>query len=81
MLSSIVRSAPPQNAGLADVITTPLIAASFATLSTTVPSSAMTSMVMTFIERSPMSQVTSAMPSLSTSSLKLAIAGSLVSLR
>jgi hypothetical protein len=38
-------------------------------------------MVMTFIDRSPMSQVTSAMPSLSTSSLKLAIAGSLVSLR
>jgi hypothetical protein len=36
---------------------------------------------MTFIERSAISQVTSAMPSLSTSNLKLAIAGSLVSLR
>ena len=36
MLSSIVRSAPPQNVSLPEVITAPLIAASLATLSTIV---------------------------------------------
>ena len=70
MRSSIVRSAPPQKASLAEVTTAPLMAASVATFSTMAPSSAITSMVMTFIERSAMSQVTSAMPSASTSNLK-----------
>ena len=74
MRSSMVRSAPPQKASLAEVITAPLMAASAVTFSTMESSSAITSMVMTFMERSAMSQVTSAMPSLSTSNLKLGMA-------
>src|SRR5262245_37234620 len=74
----MVRSAPPQNAALPEVMTAPLIAASLVTLSTTVPSSSMASIVMTFIERSGMSHVINAIPSASTSILKLAIAGSSV---
>src|ERR1039457_6949655 len=70
MRSSIVRSAPPQKASLAEVTTAPLMAESVTTFSTMASSSAITSMVMTFIERSAMSQVTSAMPSASTSNLK-----------
>src|SRR6185437_12821415 len=72
--SSMVRSAPPQKLGLPDVITAPLMAESLVTLSTTAPSSSMTSIVITFIERSAISHVMSAIPSLSTSSLKLLMA-------
>ena len=70
MRSSMVRSAPPQKASLPEVMTAPLMAASAATFSTMPPSSSITSMSMTFIERPAMSQVTSAMPSASTSNLK-----------
>src|SRR5262249_54406410 len=58
------------------VTTTPLMAASVATLSTSAPSSSITLELMTFIERPGISQVTSAIPSASTSVLKFAIAGS-----
>src|SRR5215469_1043988 len=74
MRSSIVKSAPPQKASLPAVMTAPLMAASFSTLSTMPVNSAITSMSMTFIERPGMSQVISAMPSPSTSTLKLAMA-------
>ena len=73
MRSSIVRSAPPQKASLPEVMTAPLMAASVATFSTMSVSSPITSIEMTFIERPRVSQVMSAMPSASTSSLKLAI--------
>src|SRR5262249_35499179 len=81
MPSSIVRSAPPQKASLPEVTTAPLMAASAVTLSTNAPNSSITLVVMTFIERSAISQVISAIPSASTSSLKLAIAGSYSFLR
>src|SRR5437868_3029872 len=67
----MVRSAPPPNVSLPEVTTAPLIAASAATLSTISLSSAITDWSITFIERPGMSQVMSAMPSPSTSSLKL----------
>jgi hypothetical protein len=55
--------------GEIDVITAPLIAASEAIFSTIAPSSVMVTTSIRFIERPGMSQVTSAMPSPSTSSL------------
>src|SRR5262245_20725236 len=76
MPSSIVRSAPPQKASLPEVTTTPLMAVSAATLSTSAPNSSITPVLMTFMERPAMSQVTSAIPSASTSILKFAIADS-----
>src|SRR5262245_20415245 len=66
----MVRSAPPQNVSLAEVITAPLIAASVATLSTIAENSSIIFMSIRFIERPGMSQVMSAMPSASTSTLK-----------
>src|SRR5215813_4122883 len=66
----MVRSAPPQNVSFADVITAPLIAVSVATLSTIAENSSIIFMSIRFIERPGMSQVTSAMPSASTSTLK-----------
>ncbi len=69
--SSIVRSAPPENASLPEVTTAPLIAGSVATCSMIWPISFVTSSVKTFIERPGLSQVMSAMPSASTSTLKL----------
>ena len=51
LLSSIVRSAPAQNASLPEVITAPLMAASVATFSTIADSSSITFVSMTFIER------------------------------
>src|SRR6185312_4985735 len=69
--SSNVRSAPAQNVALAEVTTAPLMAASATTFSTSAASSSMTSTLMTFIERPAMSQVSSAMPSASTSKVKL----------
>ncbi len=74
MRSSIVRSAPPQKASFPDVTTAPLMAASAATFSTMAESSSMTLASITFIERPGMSQVTSAMPSASTSRLKFGMA-------
>jgi hypothetical protein len=68
---SMVRSAPPEKVSLPDVMTAPLMASSPATLSTILSNSSITSSVKTFIERPGMSQVTSAMPSASVSSLKL----------
>ena len=53
----MVRSAPPENASLPEVMTQPLIASSPATVSTICDSSSITSGVMTFIERPGMSQV------------------------
>ena len=67
----MVRSAPPQNESLPEVTTAPLMAASLATLSTICANSAVTEPSITFIERPAMSQVRSAMPSESMSSLKL----------
>src|SRR5262245_6643152 len=69
----MVRSAPAQNVSFPDVTTAPLIAASEATCSTTAASSSITLRSMTFIERPGESQVTSAMPSMSVSSLKWTI--------
>ncbi len=69
--SSSVRSAPAQNVSLPEVTTAPLIAASAAIFSTIFDNSSITARSMTFIERPGMSQVMSAMPSASTSSLKL----------
>src|SRR5882762_9195969 len=69
----MVRSAPPPKVSLPDVMTAPLMAASVATLATTASSSVITSMSMTFIDLPGMSQVTSAMPSPSTSSLKFCV--------
>src|SRR4051812_44079607 len=70
----MVRSAPPPNVSLPDVITAPLMAASVETFSTIPSSSSITDTSMTFIVLPGMSQVISAMPSASTSSLKFAIA-------
>src|SRR3569833_945888 len=72
----MVRSAPPQKASLPDVTTTPLMAASATTLSRMAESSAVVSAVMTFIDRPGISQVTSAMPAVSTSYLNMAIGSS-----
>ena len=69
--SSSVRSAPAQNVSLPEVITTPLTAASPASCSTSAASSSMPASEITFIERPGTSQVTSAMPSPSMSTLKL----------
>ncbi len=69
-ISSMVRSAPAQNVSLPEVMTAPLIAASPATFSMMLASSSITLRSMTFIERPGESQVTSAMPSASVSSLK-----------
>src|SRR5262249_21763780 len=76
MPSSIVRSAPAQKASFPEVMITPLMAVSAAILSTSAPSSSITLVLMTFIERSAMSHVMRAMPSASVSSLKFAMAGS-----
>src|SRR5258708_37981283 len=73
----MVRSAPPPNVSLPEVMTAPLTAASEATLVTIASSSAITSMSMTFIDLPGISQVTSAMPSASTSSLKFCVIGCL----
>src|SRR5689334_15944558 len=67
----MVRSAPPQNVSLAEVMTAPLTAASADTLSASASSSWMVAMSMTFIDLPGMSQVISAMPSASSSYLKL----------
>ena len=70
-VSSIVRSAPAAKPSLPDVNTAPLIASSLAILSTIRPSSPTTSLLITFIERPGMSQVTRATPSASVSKRKL----------
>src|SRR5271156_2938812 len=70
-VSSIVRSAPAAKPSLPDVNTAPLIASSVAILSTIRPSSPTTSLLITFIERPGMSQVTRATPSASVSKRKL----------
>src|SRR4051794_7464795 len=70
MPSNIVRSAPPQNASFADVTTAPLTSFSVATRSTMPDNSSIAAMLMTFIDLSGMSQVTSAVPSASMSNLK-----------
>src|ERR1700693_1454192 len=67
----MVRSAPALKLSLVEPTTAPLMAASFATLSTIEESSSTTFASITFIERPGISQVTSAMPSASTSNLKL----------
>ena len=67
---SMVRSAPPENDFLPEVTTAPRIASSVATRSMIFSISSITSMVKTFIDRSGMSQVTSAMPSASVSTVK-----------
>src|ERR1051325_5234774 len=69
----MVRSAPPPNVSLPEVTTAPLTTASAATLSTSASSSAMTEVSITFIDLPGISQVISAMPSASTSNLKLDI--------
>ncbi len=66
----MVRSAPPENVSLPDVITAPLMAASPATRSTIACSSSITETSSTFIDRPGMFQVTSAMPSPSVSNVK-----------
>src|SRR5579863_2363522 len=66
----MLRSAPPQNVSLPEVITAPLMAASVVTLSTIDESSWPTLASMTVIERPGMFQVTSAMPSASMSRVK-----------
>ncbi len=69
---SIVRSAPAQNVSLPEVMTTPLTAPSVASSSTIADSSSVAAASMTFIVRPGAFQVTSAMPSPSMSSVKLA---------
>src|SRR5512138_2756238 len=69
----MVRSAPPPKVSLPEVMTAPLTAASAATFSTSPSSSSITEKSITFIDLPGMSQVTSAMPSASTSNLKLLI--------
>ena len=70
MPSSIERSAPADSASLPEVMTTPFTAAS-AEVCLTISSSSLTEVSSsTFIERPGMSQVTSAMPSASVSTLK-----------
>src|SRR3569623_937613 len=71
MPSSIDKSAPAQNASLAEVMTTPFTAASAVVALTIASSSLVEVSSSTFIERPGMSQVTSAMPSESVSPLKL----------
>src|SRR5271166_6374551 len=68
----MLRSAPPEKPSFPELKTAPLVEASDEILSTMVDSSAMTSGVSTFIDRSGMSQVTRAMPSASVSKRKLA---------
>lgn len=70
MPSSIERSAPAQNASLAEVVTMPLIAGSFVVCLTISSISRIEVSSSTFIERPGISQVTSAMPSASVSNLK-----------
>src|SRR3954453_16753260 len=70
MPSSIDRSAPPENASLPEVTTTPLTAASAEVCFTISASSVMVVSSSTFIERPGMSHVTSAMPPASVSTLK-----------
>src|SRR5271165_7035803 len=70
MPSSIDRSAPPENASLPEVTTTPLIAASAEVCFTISSSSVIVVSSSTFIERPGISHVTSAMPSASVSTLK-----------
>src|SRR5579871_155658 len=70
MPSSMDRSAPAQNASLLEVMTTPFTAASAVVCFTIASSSSIEVGSSTFIERPGMSQVTSAMPSASVSSLK-----------
>jgi hypothetical protein len=70
MVFSMVMSAPPEKESfLPEVKTAPLTASSATTWSMIASSSSITSSVNTFIERSGMSQVTSAMPSPSTSTV------------
>ncbi len=71
MRFSMLRSAPPEKLSLPDVMTAPLTAASPAIAVTILSSSSITSSVKTFIERSGMFQVISAMPSASVSTVKL----------
>jgi hypothetical protein len=66
----MVRSAPAQNASLAEVMTTPLMAASSVVCLTIASISLIEVSSSTFMERPGMSQVTSAMPSASVSNLK-----------
>src|ERR1700688_1869153 len=70
MPSSIDRSAPAENASLPEVTTTPLTAASAEVCFTISSSSRIVVSSSTFIERPGMSQVASAMPSASVSTLK-----------
>src|SRR6266699_2231490 len=70
MPSSIERSAPAEKASLPEVTTTPLTAASADVCFTIASSSVIVVSSSTFIERPGMSQVTSAMPSASVSTLK-----------
>jgi hypothetical protein len=71
MRFSMVMSAPPENESfLPEVSTAPLMASSPATWSMILSSSSITSSVKTFIDLSGMSQVTSAMPSASVSTVK-----------
>ncbi len=70
MRRSMVRSAPPEKVSLPEVKTAPLTAGSPATWSTMRSSSWSTPSSKTFIERPGMSQVTSAIPSLSVATVK-----------
>src|SRR5690242_13020885 len=70
MPSSIERSAPAENASLAEVMTTPFTAASAEVCFTISCSSPSVGSSSTFIERPGMSHVTSAIPSASVSTLK-----------
>ena len=70
MPSSMERSAPAQNASFAEVMTTPFTAASAVVCFNISSSSVVEVSSSTFIERPGMSQVASAMPSASVSSLK-----------
>ncbi len=75
--SSIVRSAPPDNASLPEVMTTPFTFASAVVSATILSRSSITLTSNTFIDLPGLSQVTSAMPSASVSTLKFFIAVSL----
>ena len=66
----MVMSAPPEKSFLPETMTAPLTAASAATASTIASSSSITLTVKTFIERSGLSQVTTAMPSAPVSTRK-----------
>src|ERR1700759_3900214 len=70
MPSSIERAAPPKNASLPDVMTTPFTAASAEVCFTISSSSEIVVSSSTFIERPGISHVTSALPSASVSTLK-----------